>query len=253
MDLYPRISERPYAKKTRQPTARIHNAPVETKCLIPLARSCRVRQSVHAQPVCSRIFLFRSFTLADMSSGKASALLEEAMHRFQAFVSGFRALALSLAVASLTWGGPEKMGRGLESVAPGATVDVIVQYHHAANASHRQRLLRAATTHKAQLDLVGGEAVSIPGSSLALLANDPEVAHIAPDHAVRGMLDLTTAAVNANIAWKYGFTGKGIGVADIDSGVAKHPDLSSRVVYSESFAGDGVDDSYGHGTHVAGI
>ena len=51
-----------------------------------------------------------------------------------------------------------------------------------------------------------------------------------------------------------------MGVAVIDSGIFPDHDLTtangitSRVVYNESFvAGQGSNDAYGHGTHVAGI
>ena len=66
--------------------------------------------------------------------------------------------------------------------------------------------------------------------------------------------------MGARLAETYGYTGKGIAVAVIDSGVGAHPDLrdpltvASHLVYSEDFTGQGTtEDLYGRGTHVAGI
>ena len=51
------------------------------------------------------------------------------------------------------------------------------------------------------------------------------------------------------------FTGKGIKVAVLDTGLAlNHPDFIGRDIVSESFVPfEGVDDQQGHGTHCAGV
>lgn len=62
-------------------------------------------------------------------------------------------------------------------------------------------------------------------------------------------------AVNAPQAWSQtGASGRGIGVAILDSGVADHPDLAGRVVARVDLTGEGsTGDPGGHGTHVAGL
>lgn len=60
--------------------------------------------------------------------------------------------------------------------------------------------------------------------------------------------------IDAPEAWAVS-TGAGIKVAVVDSGVdVNHPDLVDKVVAAKNFSGarSGVDDIYGHGTHVAG-
>ena len=51
------------------------------------------------------------------------------------------------------------------------------------------------------------------------------------------------------------FTGDGVGIAVIDTGVAMMPELRGRIIASRDFTdehGLGLD-QHGHGTHVAGI
>jgi serine protease AprX len=84
------------------------------------------------------------------------------------------------------------------------------------------------------------------------------VQRISFDHKVRANLDNTVQAIGADQVWlnqgEVGFTGRGITVAVIDSGVTRNGDLTSSVIQGQvSFGPKTTVDEYGHGTHVAGI
>ena len=66
--------------------------------------------------------------------------------------------------------------------------------------------------------------------------------------------DEKTWGVDAVGAWTSGFTGAGIKVAILDTGLDfQHPDFAERTIVSESFvSGEEAQDGHGHGTHVAG-
>lgn len=68
----------------------------------------------------------------------------------------------------------------------------------------------------------------------------------------RVSLDQSVPQIGAPEAWDAGYTGAGMRVAVIDTGVDRnHPDLTGKVAKRKNFTGEGPGDGYGHGTHVA--
>ena len=106
-----------------------------------------------------------------------------------------------------------------------------------------------------------GAVLTVDSSSLADLSADAAVDHLSGDTMVRSMMADVTAGIGADqvvdgtIAAIGKITGKGVGIALIDSGVSNHQALKGHIAASFDFTGPngtGGDD-LGHGTHVAGI
>jgi serine protease AprX len=113
-----------------------------------------------------------------------------------------------------------------------------------------------------QLPIVNGLVASLDHNGILSLSNQSNVVYISKDRPLTPFFDNAAPAVNAQAAWSSNYTGAGVGVALIDSGVNNHPDLVttgflpfSRIVYNKSFVpGDSsAADAYGHGTHIAGL
>src|SRR5215467_1048225 len=195
-------------------------------------------------------------------------------------------LALMLVLASSmafgqVWRNPSETGRFLRmspelsgmlaqakrGAGHSQNIKVIVQYKQVPTSSHYATMHGRGGRLHSKLHMIKGASFTIPVSALPALEADPEIASVTIDHPMKLMDDTTDTVIGANSAWNSGFTGAGIGVAVIDSGINdNHPDLwdaahtYSRVVYHQDFTGTPTTNSnganydlYGHGTHVAGI
>ena len=98
----------------------------------------------------------------------------------------------------------------------------------------------------------GGAVLEVTGGQLAALAEDPAVTHVSSDTRVERMMAVTAESTGATQIWNGldglpGFTGRGIGVAVIDSGVAPHRALRSQVIAAFDFTGtaDTANDKFG--------
>ena len=135
------------------------------------------------------------------------------------------------------------------------TADVIVQ-------GDQQTVDSLVLRHGARLKrrLAGGAVLQVTRQQLDGMAADASIASLALDTEVNSSMAVSAATLGASPAWELAnglapYTGKGVGIEVIDSGVAPHKALADRVVASVDFtrsSGTGRD-LHGHGTHVAGI
>jgi serine protease AprX len=97
-------------------------------------------------------------------------------------------------------------------------------------------------------------ALSASAEQLQGIAREPWVEKIEEDQTVYAVIDESAPAVGAPVAWRAGFTGRGVSLAIIDTGIdTSHPDFAGRVVAVRDFTMDAFIDSNGHGSLVAGI
>ncbi|HEX8085165.1 MAG TPA: S8 family peptidase [Solirubrobacteraceae bacterium] len=170
----------------------------------------------------------------------------------------------------------QNVGQSLLTLAgqtPAREVDVIVQLRPGADAAAATAAAeRAGGRITRRLPLIRGLVVTgIPARDAAGLGTRRDVRAVSLNAAVKesGTVDpvaLRTSfnqSIRADRSWAMGTTGKGIGVAVVDTGIAgDHPDFRisqtdtrSRVIATAVANPDAprAGDQYGHGTHVAGL
>jgi len=130
-----------------------------------------------------------------------------------------------------------------------------------------QDLHRQGFKEVRRVPIVHGVSATMTAAAIQFFAADPNVFRIVYDAPVRLM---DTAVSPSALATAYPWvddavglwsnpmaplTGKGVGVAVIDSGISAHPDFDNRVTVNMNFASTATSpaDDFGHGTAVAGI
>src|ERR1700733_738748 len=180
-------------------------------------------------------------------------------------------LLLLFGTATLATANNAKISPDLQGYKSSQQVQVIVQYAPGTQVTCTGLLglvdclvndvLKLGGKILVQLPLVNGVVALLDGNGITSLSNQSNVVYISLDRPLSPTLNNAAGAVNAEFAWQSNYTGAGVGVALIDSGVNTHPDLYqgilpiSRVVYQQSFVpgNSSASDQYGHGTHVAGL
>ena len=156
----------------------------------------------------------------------------------------------------------------------GSSLSVIIRADSPRDAHAAAQSVASVGGHVVRtLGIVNGVEATVPASAVPWLASQPgvvEVTRNAPLHLLSTSFDPTgdvgsayntTRLTGAQTYWANGYTGRGVDVALIDSGVVgvngltapgkviNGPDLS----FESQVAGTTYLDTFGHGTHMAGL
>ena len=155
----------------------------------------------------------------------------------------------------------------------GALISVIVREAPGSGSLPEQLVESSGGTVTLELPIIGGFAAELPRAAIPRIASDPAVLSITPNAAVQmqsdgyssgsdvGSMHSTMRLIGANSFWSAGFTGSGVDVAIIDSGVSPVLGLNEagKVVRGPdlSFESQAPNlrflDTFGHGTFMAGL
>ncbi|MCX4660555.1 S8 family peptidase [Streptomyces uncialis] len=151
--------------------------------------------------------------------------------------------------------------------AQGQGLKVIVGYRGAAAQARAEVRSAGDTRLRRSLKTLNAEALTTPEQDTARLweavtsgrdgSRDTAsgVSRIWLDGVREAVLDKSVPQIGAPKAWTAGWTGKGVRIAVLDTGVdTTHDDLRTQVVAEKNFTpSPDTKDRYGHGTHVASI
>jgi serine protease AprX len=148
---------------------------------------------------------------------------------------------------------------------PHGTLDLIVRKADRSSHGAEQLVRRLGGRVTRDLSIIDAFSARLPASALPALLRSPSVARLWGDARIHmsstdlGIYD----TYNPYTTWRQSialdqvnskYTGTGIGVALIDTGVTNYSDLGTRMTYRVDFTPDQSGyDHYGHGTHMSGI
>jgi serine protease AprX len=155
----------------------------------------------------------------------------------------------------------------------GSSWDIIVRATPAREPAVERATVRLGGQIRQRLHLINGFTATLPSSAVTQLRSVRGVISVSRDRLLKAMtasydpasdpnsMDQTTTYTGAQYWWQLGFTGQGIDIALIDSGVSPVPGLDdpAKLIYGpdlslESQADNLTNlDTYGHGTFMAGI
>lgn len=143
----------------------------------------------------------------------------------------------------------------------GSNVDVLILFDHQPNGIDKDQIAALGGKIKYAYDLVPVIAANITPDSINAISNMPGVLVIEHDGEMHAFLDqeLDNAwgvkRIGSGFAHDFGYTGKTVKVAIIDTGIDyNHPDLAPLVKGGYDFQNNDPDpmDDHDHGTHVSG-
>jgi serine protease AprX len=150
-------------------------------------------------------------------------------------------------------------------LAPGSTLPVIVRETAPASDTAERLVRDLGGTVERELPIVGGFSATLPATALPELAGSDAVGIVWGDGEIRTQSTGTSAydSWDPNSAWRKAirlaqvddaYTGAGVTVAVLDTGVSKVSDLGNRVLARVDLTPDhDGEDYFGHGTHLAGV
>ncbi|WP_427885198.1 S8 family peptidase [Kribbella sp. GL6] len=128
-----------------------------------------------------------------------------------------------------------------------STIPVLTTY-----AGTSKRAMPAGAKVTRQLPSIGGTAMKVDKRSAKSFLGSAGFSKLWLDGKRHIQLDQSVPQIGGPDAWQAGYTGKGVSVAVLDTGVdATHPDLATQIAGEKNFTTESADDVVGHGTHVA--